>query len=94
MVGGRIWNERPLSLARRCGLLLLPLPSVGQQMLGGARGPGSPVPSSERKVNLMSPISPREERKYSSVVGVMARGLCPHSDAQRPVRGDYTQGGS
>lgn len=42
MVGGHIWNERPLSLAWHCGLLLLPLPSVGQQMLGGAPGPGSP----------------------------------------------------
>lgn len=42
MVGGCIWTERPLSLVWRCGLPLLPLPSVRQQMLGGARGPGFP----------------------------------------------------
>lgn len=41
-MGGRIWKERPLSLPWRYGLPLLLLPSLGQQMLGGARGPGSP----------------------------------------------------
>lgn len=46
-----------------------------------ALGTGFPVPKMEEEVGLMSPLSLTEQIKYSSVLGVVKRGLGPHSDA-------------
>lgn len=47
------------------------------------------TPTMEQEVDLTSRLSPREERKYSSVTGVVTGwgGRGPHSDAQRPGEG-------
>lgn len=64
-------------------------------MLGGAPGSGSPGAQLRAGGEPDVTDQPQRRDKIQLCGGrVMARGLCPHSDAQRPGRGEDTQGSS